>query len=543
MQQTRETPKEYLRLCRASDRNLIRLLSQGFKDRTRYEDAENPVAKAWLISFIHLSNNNPLAGRYLHFMSFLSEKNIPLSILPPQDELEANRAIGALQAYGFVTAREDREFVDMHRLVRLAIRNWLEDRGQDKESYEHVQARMLVLCDTTNYGNQAEWVRYIPHCHTVVDEDALSTSPQATWQLLVAFSEALVWRGMRKAALDLSRRAKSLSMVIYDPNDLHQIDSMSNYAVSLMVVGHRNEAEEILRDTLPRQERAFGKHHHKTLQSRRNLAILLLMGGQYKEAEKMYRELLQETERAFGKGHEQTILAACDLCKTLRVLGRYTEAETIARQLLVQSRSILGDQQSTTFIIVSNLADSLTGLQQFQEAEQLTRQAIKTAEIMLGKEHPKTLSITGSLASILHQSGQLLLAEESSRKLVKAQERILGKEDPETLRSAETLAATLCGLNRFLEAEDILRGTLQAYQRLYGEGCDEAILNAIDLGSCLRLAGRHREAAELLQQTVETSSRVFGESHTYTARCLKELNLIPNEFHPARSDPESHPTA
>jgi tetratricopeptide (TPR) repeat protein len=543
MQQTRETPKKYLGLCQASDKNLIRLLSEGFEDRTRHKDAENPVAKTWLISFVHLSNNNPLASHYIHFMSFLSEKNIPLSILPPQDEIEANRAIGALQAYGFITAREDKEFVDMHRLVRLAIRNWLEDRGEDKESYEHVQARMLVLCDVTNHRNQTQWAIYIPHCHTVVDEDALSTSAQATWCLLVAFSQALLLRGFWKAALDLSRRAKDLGMAIYDPNDLHQIDFMSNYAASLMVVGHRNEAEGIFRETLPRQERAFGKYHHKTLQSRRLLGILLLMGGQYKETEKMYLELLQETERVLGKGHEQTILTACDLCNTLWALGRYTEVETIARQLLVQSRSILGDQQSTTFMIMSKLADLLTGLQRFQEAEELIRQAIKTAEIMLGKKHPKTLSITGSLASILYQSGQLLLAEELSRKLVKAQERILGKEDPETLQSADTLAATLCALDRFLEAEEIYRDNLEGYQRLFGEEHHETISAATFLGSCLRLAGKHGEAAEVLQQTIETSSRVLGESHTYTARCLKELNLIPNEFHPARSDPESHPTA
>ncbi|KAI6765424.1 hypothetical protein HG530_006494 [Fusarium avenaceum] len=511
MQQTRETPKRYLDLCRDSDKNLIILLSQGFQDRTRYEDAQNPVAKTWLISFVHLWNNNPLAGRYLNFMSFLSEKNIPLSILPilpPRDELESNRAIGALQAYGFVTAREDRKFVDMHRLVRLAIRNWLEDRGQDKETYGYVQAHMLLFCDAKNYGNKAEWARNIPHCQTVVDEDALSTSTQAAFYLLLFFSDGLVWRGMQRAALDLSRRAKSLSMAINDPDNLRHIKSMSSYAVSLIMVGHSNEAEEILRETLPRQERGFGKHHHKTLESRRNLAVLLLMRGQYKEAEKMCRELLQETERALGKWHEQTILAACGLCRTLRVLRKYEEAEKIARQLLVQSRSIPGDQQSTVFVMLENLADLLRGLEQFQEAEELTRQAINIVEIMLGKEHPKTLRTTASLAGILYQSGQLFLAEELSQKLVKAQERILGKEDPETLRSANTLAATLCGLERFLEAEDIFRDNLQAYQRLYGEGHGETILSAIDLGSCLRLAGKHREAVEVLQQTVEISSKI-----------------------------------
>ncbi|SPJ77950.1 uncharacterized protein FTOL_06364 [Fusarium torulosum] len=479
MQLHRLTPKDYIHRCQSSDKGLIRLLSRDFGDRTRYGDAQHPVAKTWLISFVHLSSNNPLASQYLQFMSFLSEKNIPLSILPPEDELEVQEAIGTLQAYGFVTAREDREFVDMHRLVRLAIRSWLEDKGEDKESYKHVQARMLVLFDTADYGNQAEWARYIPHCHTVVDKDALSTSAQATWHLLMVFSEALVSGRMWKAALNLSQRAKNLSIDIYDPNDVHQIISMSNYAVLLIIVGHRNDAEKILRETLLRQEWLFGKHHYKTREMKRWLGLLLLMRGQYKELEQMNRNLLQEAEKVFGKGHEQTIIAACDLCNPLLALRRYKEAEKIARQSLVQSRSILEGQTLTRFRIMSKLADSLMGLQQFQEAEEITRQAIKIAEMKLGKEHPNTLSITRSLASILYQSGQFLLAEELSRKLVKAQERLFGKENPETLQSADTLAATLCGLDRFLGAEEIYRDNLQAYQRLYGEEYDKTISTAI----------------------------------------------------------------
>lgn len=533
----RLTPKDYIHRCQSSDKGLLRLLSRGFGDRTRNDDAEHPVAKTWLISFAHISSNNPLASQYLQFMSFLSEKNIPSSILPPEDELETQEAIGVLQAYGFVTVREDRECVDMHRLVRLAIRNWLEKKGEDKETYAHVQARMLVLFDAAKYGNQTEWASFVPHCHTVVDEDALSTSTQGTWRLLSIFSAALFKRGMQKAALDVSRRAKRLSTAIYNHNDVHQIASMSNYAVSLMFVGHYNEAEEILRETLPRQELVFGKHHRRTIQSRRNLGTLLLMGSRYKELEQMNRELLEEVETAFGKGHKQTILVACDLCNTLLALRRYKEVEQMARQLLVQSRVILGDQQFTTFRTMRKLADSLAGLEQFQEAEELTRQAIDTAETILGKEHPKTLSITGNLARILYQSGQTLLAEELSRNLVKAQERLLGRENPQTLRSAETLAAALCGLGRFLEAEEIYRDNLQGYQRLYGEEHDETISVTICLGFCLRSAGKLREAAEVFQQTAMTTMRAFGESHAHTTSCSEELNLIPYKFHQPGSYP------
>ncbi|KAG5655550.1 hypothetical protein KAF25_003887 [Fusarium avenaceum] len=420
MQQTRETPGKYLGLCQASDKNLIRLLSHGFEDRTRYKDAENPVAKTWLISF----------------------KNIPLSILsvlPPQDDLESNRAIGVLRAYGFVTAREDKEFVDMHRLVRLAVRNWLEDRGKDKESYAYVQIHMLVFCDAANYGNQAEWARNMPHCHTVVDEDSLSTSSQVACDLLLVFSKSLLWRGMRKVALDLSRRAKSLSMAIYTPNDLHQIDSMSNYAVSLMMLGHRDEAEEILQETLPQQERAFGKHHHKTLESRRNLASLLLMRGQYKEAEKMYR------------------------------LEQFQEAEELARQALNIVEAMLGKEHPKTLSTTGSLASILCQSGQLLLAEELSRKLVKAQERILGKEDPETLRSANTLAATLCGLERFLEAEDILRDGLQAYQRLYGEEYDETILSAIDLGSCLRLAGKHREAAEVLHQTIEISRRVFGE--------------------------------------------------------------------------
>jgi hypothetical protein len=96
---------KYLRHCRSSDRSFIKLLSKDFADRGRYDGIQNPVATTWLISFNHISSRNRLAAQYLKFMCFLAEKDIPVTLLPPADELEADEAIGTLRAYAFVTER------------------------------------------------------------------------------------------------------------------------------------------------------------------------------------------------------------------------------------------------------------------------------------------------------------------------------------------------------------------------------------------------------------------------------------------------------
>ncbi|KAK1960984.1 hypothetical protein LY78DRAFT_723460 [Colletotrichum sublineola] len=77
---------KYLGYCKKSDIKMVTLLSKDFEDEDRYEDIRNPVATTWLISFEHISRDNPLAARYLSFMCYLAEKDIPRALLPPGEE-------------------------------------------------------------------------------------------------------------------------------------------------------------------------------------------------------------------------------------------------------------------------------------------------------------------------------------------------------------------------------------------------------------------------------------------------------------------------
>ena len=77
MDKTGSTAAQYLAYCRSSDNNTIDLLSAEFEDRNRYENIRNPVATAWLISFEHISRDNPLAAQYLRFHMFPCRESHP----------------------------------------------------------------------------------------------------------------------------------------------------------------------------------------------------------------------------------------------------------------------------------------------------------------------------------------------------------------------------------------------------------------------------------------------------------------------------------
>ncbi|RYP81620.1 hypothetical protein DL770_005828 [Monosporascus sp. CRB-9-2] len=78
-----------------------------------------------------------------------TEKDIPISLLPSgkdeleegeeeedeeekeegeKDELEKDEAIGILKGYAFILERENPDAFDIHRLVRLAMRNWIKEQ-------------------------------------------------------------------------------------------------------------------------------------------------------------------------------------------------------------------------------------------------------------------------------------------------------------------------------------------------------------------------------------------------------------------------------
>ncbi|KAJ4009129.1 hypothetical protein NW752_009426 [Fusarium irregulare] len=175
MQKTKTTPTTYLQLCQSSNESFLKLLTKNFIDKTLSQgsdyggQAETAVAKTWLISFEHVHQLNPMAGDILEFLCFLSEKDIPLSILPPEYEnLELNEAIGVLQSYAFITAREDGQFLDMHRLVRLATRNWLEETGRFVQVFRPVLRRLRDFLKDFKPEDYSRWMKFMPHAQSVV---------------------------------------------------------------------------------------------------------------------------------------------------------------------------------------------------------------------------------------------------------------------------------------------------------------------------------------------------------------------------------------
>lgn len=163
------SPAKYLDYCQSSEESLLKLLSKEFEDTNRYDDAGNPVALTWIISFDQISQSNPLAARLFKFMCFLAERDIPIELLAQgHDEIETNEAIGTVLGYAFVTRQDHSELLQIHRLVRLAMQNWLGQRKEQREAFTDTINQLVKWLSKTESKSIVFSTRALAHVRTIL---------------------------------------------------------------------------------------------------------------------------------------------------------------------------------------------------------------------------------------------------------------------------------------------------------------------------------------------------------------------------------------
>jgi tetratricopeptide (TPR) repeat protein len=527
MAKTGMSTAKYLDYCRLSDKNLIRLLSKAFEDRGRYKSIRNPVATTWLISFDHISRDNQLAANYLRLMCFLAEKEIPLSLLPPvDDELEVAEAIGILKAYAFITEREESSSFDIHRLVRLAMQNWLDKEGEWEKCITEVIQRLAEAFPFPQHENRDVWAKYIPHALTALEFREDSTDEEAEWRLLFNVADSLSILGKYQKAEQMHRQALELMEKALDKEHPGILDSMNNLALVLNRQGKYEEAEQMHRQVLEGSMEVLGKEHPDTLDSMNNLALVLDSQGKYEEAEQMHRQTLKLREKLLGKEHPRTLDSMNNLALVLDSQGKYEEAEQMQRQALEPKEKVLGKEHPKTLDSMNNLAIVLDNQGKYKEVEQMHRQTLELKEKIRGKEHPRTLDSMNNLAVVLDNQGKYEEAEQMHRQTLELKEKVLGKEHPRTLDSMANLGVVLRHQGKYEEAGQIHRQTLEGSMKVIGKEHPDTLESMDNLGAVLYRQGKYEEAGQMHRQALELKEKVLGKEHPRTLNSMNNLGVV-----------------
>ena len=178
--------RQYLEKLRKCDLSKQSILDYDAGDLRRDRQARNSIMLTWQISFEHIREIRPTAAELLSLMSFCNGQAIPeLLIQRYKRESEGDRPdasedadedsadglsdsasevdldngfdedLALLEGYSFVSVTADATVLEMHGLVQLATRKWLQSQGELERWKEQYVDNLCTLFPPGNYEN---WV-------------------------------------------------------------------------------------------------------------------------------------------------------------------------------------------------------------------------------------------------------------------------------------------------------------------------------------------------------------------------------------------------
>lgn len=349
------TLKDYLSLLAEKKQKNVEHVREKLDDESQYRSTGNPTPITWLISFEQMRSRSLLAADYLFFIACIDWKDIPLALLPTAPPSEEKDALEILHSYSFITKRPGESALDLHRLVHLETRNWLQRHGLLSQRTKVVFTRLLEVFPDDDHWNRSKWRRLLPHAKYAlssglsVEEDDARTD--------------LAWK----------------------------------CALTLLSDGRFNEAEVYLQKVVHNSSGKLGQEHSNTLTSMTTLASTYRNQGRWKEAEKLDMEVMETSLRVLGQEHPSTLTSMGNLASTFSNQGRWKEAEELEVQVMETRKRVLGQEHPSTLTSMANLASTWKQLGRLHDALRLLEECVTLAVQVLGIEHPHTIVLSTAL--------------------------------------------------------------------------------------------------------------------------------------------------
>ncbi|KAM7188718.1 hypothetical protein V8F33_010488 [Rhypophila sp. PSN 637] len=282
-------------------------------DLRRDVGVSNAVLTIWQISFDYIRSKRPSAADLLSLMSFFDRQGIPEWVLKPyrtlndviptvtschwcrhpwrcrrrlapartrldgtDDQMDSGFEddVVMLRDYCLIAATEGGEEFEMHWLVQLSTRRWLEAFKQQDTFKQQYIKRIATSFPTGEYKNWATCQTLFAHVQVVLG-DRRSKDTLETWATLLH-------------------------------NGGCYADSQGKYEVAQQMLG---EARQV-------REKKMGKKATATLQSISMFAIVLHHQGRWKEAESLEVQVMETRKRVLGEDYPDTLTSMNNLAFT-----------------------------------------------------------------------------------------------------------------------------------------------------------------------------------------------------------------------------------
>ncbi len=350
---------QYLELLRTDDSDLQDLLDEDLGDLRRDPEKQNSVIRTWKLSFDLISKQKPRAAEMLSLIAVLDRQGIPKSLLrnDRDRDVDVARALGILQAFSLISAGDGGSGYEVHRLVQLATRRWLEMQGT-KEEWQ--KKALLVLADMFPAGNFESWTTcesLLPHAQAVTQyESANRAFPARSAHLLRNMAQFDMTQGRYEIAFTRGSAAFEVQKNFSGIEHPSTLTSMTILATIYWNQGRLDEAEKLQMQVMETSKRVLKEEHPDTLTSMASLASTYWKQGRWDETERLEVQVMETRKRVQKEEHPDTLNSMANLASTYWKQGRWDKAEKLQMQVMETRKRMLKEEHPDTLISVNNLA-------------------------------------------------------------------------------------------------------------------------------------------------------------------------------------------
>jgi hypothetical protein len=320
----------YLEDFKKSERRRLRLLTYDDGQLRRDWEAKSAIAVTWQISFEYIEQMEPGAAELLSLMSFFDRQGIPVALLRPRAERgeaqtsqtkaddssddeseddtsqfsagddEFGNAVAVLRNFCFISVDTAGTSFEMHALVQLAMRNWLEDNSKLEQWKRHFTSNLCAAFPTGEYENWAACQALYAHAKAALGQQPKDELSIAEWATV-----------LYRAAWFAER------------------------------VGNIADAEMLATKAMKARKKVLGQEHEDTLWSVAMVGLAYKLGGRWNDAEKLQVQVMETRKTKLGADHPDTLTSMANLAFTWKAQGRSAEAIVLMRQCAQQRQRVL----------------------------------------------------------------------------------------------------------------------------------------------------------------------------------------------------------
>ncbi|KAF1935661.1 hypothetical protein EJ02DRAFT_484082, partial [Clathrospora elynae] len=288
---------KYLDEYRKSERKQTSLLDHDKGHLRRDREAKNSILVTWQISFEYIQQTRSSAADLLSLMSFFDRQGIPEDLLRPRTEQQGARTIQtekvrnhgdsdsddnisqssagddefeddivALRNFCFISVDTSGTSFEMHALVQLATRMWLEANSKLEQWKGQFVRNLCAAFPTGEYENWVTCRALFAHARSAVGQPPEHESSLAEWATL------------------LYRAAWYAKMM-----------------------GNSTDAATLATKSMRARKKVLGQEHQDTLSSMAIVGSAYRLGGRWADAEKLEVQVMETSKKKLGADHPSTL--------------------------------------------------------------------------------------------------------------------------------------------------------------------------------------------------------------------------------------------